>query len=95
MQKLRLGRTIILSIGLFVLIGFLYFGVFHEQWNLGLLLFVVVFLGWGLQRSIGRKESPPHPAVRFLRHTIAAIVSGLAFFFAAIFVLMGLGMSYE
>lgn len=91
MKKSQVGTAIIWSIGLLFLIGFLYVGFFHAEWNWGILFFVVAFWAWGLQRSFGRKESPLHPAVRFIRHVVAAIVSGLVFFFGAIFVLMCLG----
>ena len=91
MRKSRIGTAIIWSMGLLFLTGFFYQGSFHAEWNWGILFFVVAFFGWGLQRSVGREESPPHPAVRILRSTITAIVSGLVFFFGAIFVLMCLG----
>lgn len=91
MQKAQVGTAIIWWIGLLFLIGFFYQGSFHAEWNWGILFFVVAFFGWGLQRSVGREESPPHPVVRILRSTITAIVSGLAFFFVAIFVIMCLG----
>lgn len=97
MKKSQIGTAIIWSIGLLFLTGFLYVGSFHTEWNWGILFFVVAFWGWGLQRSFGRKESPgrkelpPHPVVRFIRHTVAATVSGFAFYFLAIFVLMCLG----
>ena len=91
MKKPQVGTTIIWSVGLLFLAGFLFLGFSQAEWNWGILFFVVVFFGWGLQRSIGRKESLPHPAVRFLRSTVTAIVSGLAFFFGAIFLLMCLG----
>jgi MFS family permease len=95
MKKSQTGTIIIWSIGLLFLTGFLFLGFFNAEWNWGLLFFVVAFFGWGLQRSIGRKESPPHPAVKFLRNTTAAIVSGLAFFFVSIAVLMELGTEYH
>ena len=91
MKKSQVGMTIIWSTGGLFLTGFFFLGIFHEEWNWGLLFFVVVFFGWGLQRRIGREKSPPHPAVTFLRNTTTAIVSGLAFFFGAIFLLMCLG----
>ncbi len=95
MRKAQVGTAIIWSIGLMFLTGFLFLGFFHAEWNWGILFFVVAFFGWGLQRSVVREESPPHPVVRVLRSTITALVSGLAFFFGAIFVLMGLGTKYH
>jgi hypothetical protein len=91
MRKAQVGTAIIWSIGLLFLTGFLFLGLFHAKWNWGLLFFVVAFFGWGLQRSIGREKPPPHPTVTILRNTTAAIVSGLVFFFGAIFILMCLG----
>lgn len=95
MKKPQVGTAIIWSIGFLFLTGFLSLGFFHAEWNWGLLFFVVAFFGWGLQRSIGREKSPPHPAVKFLRNTTAAIVSGLAFLFVAIAVLMQIGTKYH
>ena len=91
MKESHVGTAIIWSIGLLFLTGFLFLGFVHAEWNWGIVFFVVAFWGWGLQRSFGRKESPPHPALRLLRGVITAIVSGLAFLFGAIFVLMCLG----
>ena len=95
MKRSHVGTAIIWSIGLLFLTGFLFLGFFHAEWNWGLLFFVVAFLGWGLQRIMGRKETPRHPAVRFLRNTTTAIVSGLAFLAAAIYTLMCLGTRYH
>ena len=91
MKRSQVATAIIWLIGLMFLTGFLFLGFFRAEWNWGILFFVVAFFGWGLQRSFGRKELPAHPAVRFLRNTTTAIVSGLVFFFGAIFFLMCLG----
>ena len=91
MRKSQVGTIIIWLIGVSSLALFLFLGVFYGEWNWGSLLFVVAFLGWGLERSIGGKTLPPKPAVKFGRGIVTAIVFGLGCLFVAIFVLMGLG----
>ncbi len=95
MNKSQVGTSIIWSMGLLFLTSFFYQGFIRAEWNWGIPFLVVALFVWGLHRSVGRDESPPHSAVRFICNTTAAVVSGLAFLFVAIAVLMELGTKYH
>jgi hypothetical protein len=94
MKKSPVRPVILWSIGILFLAYFLRLSFISGRWPWGILLFVVVFFGWGLERLRGGNRAPPKPAGRvgsvFLG-IVTAIVSGVGCLFVAVFVLMCLG----
>jgi len=95
MQKRRVGSAIIWSMGLLSLALFLLLRLLSGEWKRAMLIPVVVFFGWGLERAKGHKRSQPHLVYRFLGSIATAIVSGLVCLYVGVSILMHLGSTYH